>query len=217
MLIKKDFDDIDWEFGKKGILYRANSQTCFERTVLKSIVDENRPSYWGTYLNNKNEEKITFCTLIDTEMLYFLEKNIFKLSYYDPTPPFSHFPLAMEIDAEGYRDKIYESTEGEGLIIKGPIDIKDINILYSTHINRLEKIINPIDRDMINRLLCRMGDFNREDLLDRYDKDQEKVLLELCYMGHYLRLGEYTKEEKNLTKEYIKLLRGKLRSKTQAL
>jgi hypothetical protein len=197
-LIKVDYDEI-WKTSsqsppiekdgrRKGVLYRGNSQGRFELRVIESIA-QGRAAYWG--LNNQTDGMITFCD-INYLANTFYTIQLFQHGLVRMRHPFANHPLMMAINAENYKDRIYKSTGGEGLIIKGQIYLEDITILYSTQIDcyyqnipaKSEKYKEFISKEKkwLEELL-KKANAPKQDLLDNYKADPESVT-------EYIRLAQ---------------------------
>ncbi len=215
-LVKVNYNEIEWEAGRKGKLYRGNSQSNFEYKVFESSKKREKPNYYGCLdtfdRENDDGNRITFCDRAYIGGLYHLGRHIDHLrESCDYPEPFSNFPLFMEIDASKYKDRIFRSTKGEGLIIKGPISIDDIAVLFSTHIDILDER-QPKDiecRAWISYLKCKCKGLSRKDLLEKLDEDKAMVIQMLKFV---------TKREERLInlrgdefEEYFNVLRKKLR------
>ncbi len=234
-IIPISYNNIDWknsvressnlrpEFEGKRFLYRGNSQGKFEMHVLLSMLEDDKPSYFG--LNDIEYGKITFCSILYDDPFHYAKDWVEKFSPHNRIPPFSNFPITMEINAENYKDKLCVSTEGEGGIIRGPVDMNDITVLYSLHIDRTEErspFNDELTRNVLNgktELEASFGtespfgkpDIDREDLLDRYEKECDVILKKLYSFTCMSKPG--TKEERmRLLKDYLNVLRGKLRA-----
>jgi hypothetical protein len=225
-LIKVNYDEI-WETSpqgqpiekdgqKKGVLYRGNSQEMFELRAIESTA-QGRAAYWG--LNNQTDGMITFC---DTNYLantfYTIqqfEHNSVRIRY-----PYANYPLMMAINAENYKDRIYRSTQGEGFIIKGRINLEDITILYSTQIDRYYQSIPAKSeryKEFISKEkkwleeLLKKTNIPKQDLLDNYKADPESA-------AEYIRLAQISSnprlshtKARALEKKVIAILQEKLR------
>jgi hypothetical protein len=200
-LIKVNYEDI-WSphqhtsYRQKGRLYRGNTQKIFESRLIETTLEGN-PTYWGTV---DNHEKITFCSAVYHDSLFYTNHWLTKFdeAEYEAERSFPHafFPLAMEINAENYQDRIYKSTAGEGLIIKGPISLDDITILYSTRIDRLierqprkdvekERKNFASQKQAFEKMLETRG-ITRNDLLDAYDKNPRQVTNFILYFYYHV-------------------------------
>ena len=224
-LIKINYDDI-WASDshssnkRKGILYRGNSQKMLERRVIESMMDE-KPTYWGT--RSEGGEIITFCSPIYRDALFYAEYWIKKHMDFEVENshkfPHAFYPLMMEIKADRYKDRIYQSTGGEGLIIAGPINLEDITVNYSTRIDKfMEK---APERDKERKYLGLMkAAFEREitskgiqkdDLLDAYDKDPDQATGYLLIMNHGIDMRHAEPEHLESIAKSMEALRAKLR------
>jgi hypothetical protein len=230
VLFKVDFDKISWDsegypIGEKGHFYRGDLQERFEKRILFSMVNGEKPAYWG--YDDHKERKITFCSNRYTDSFFYVERLAEKYPVnYDDL--FTYFPIIMDIDLNKHKERLYASANGEGLIIKGPIDIDDITILYSSHINILEKNAPKFSDEMHRSMLIDIEglesihergsplvgikpDFSREDLLEKYEKNSEELLSMLRYRAFGPRYTPYTDEQTQLLRNYMEVLRGKLR------
>lgn len=215
-LVRVNYDKIEWEAGREGRLYRGNSQSNFEYKVFESLKKRERPNYWGCLdtfdRGNDDKNRITFYDRIYMGGIYHLGRHLDHLRESRDYPePFSNFPLFMEIDASRYKDRIFLSTKGEGLVIKGPISIDDITVLFSTHINLLdERMPKNIEcRAWIVYLEGKCNRLSRKDLLEKVDENKAMVIQMLKFV---------TKREERLItvrgdefEEYFEILRKKLR------
>ena len=221
-LVKVNFEDIGWNLGREGFFYRGNSQGKFERRVLESLVNNKDPKYYGVLDEGK---KLTFCS--NSFMIgigytsSWIEKQL-KFNRELELELFSKSPLIMEINANRYRDKIFESTSGDGLIIEGDINLDDIEIIYNGYINKLmEK--NPLKNHpnyiaSIQRFveICEKSGLLKEDLIASYKRIGLRRTISKLYLNAFgakivSKKESDTKEETRLIEEYIRILRSKLR------
>lgn len=201
-LTQTNLKRIEWKDPcTKGKLYRGHSQGMFEYRVLESVLRYMRPSYWG--YNKDDNGRITFCETRYNDGLFYAG---YWAKRYDLNHlrSFTHFPIIFEINAEKYKKRMYKSTEGEGIVIKGPIDLKDITILYALGVDILEQRYSAlaaaskdsatqeetrISTEILKSIkdskrkiesACAGGEFSTESLVSRFEKDRENVLEELC-------------------------------------
>jgi hypothetical protein len=226
-LIKVDYDDI-WDSDKhnssqkRGSLYRGNSQKMFERRVIESMMDS-EPTYWGT----ENEQgKLTFCSPEYLGALsyadYWLNKHEYDFELEKSNRfPHTFYPLMMEIKAENYKDRIYRSTTGEGLAIRGPINLDDITILYSTQIDKymeshpshqdlpkdgyLQKFKDALDKSISSKGM------EKDDLLDAYAKSPDEVTGLMLFWYHGRDRSRAKPEQIEAIARSMETLRAKLR------
>jgi len=222
-LIKVDYEDI-WASDshslnkRKGILYRGNSQKMLERRVIRSMMDRN-PAYWGT----ENEQgKLTFCSPIYRDALFYADYWLKKQDGFDREAgrrfPHAFYPLMMEIKADRYKDRIYRSTGGEGLIIAGPINLDDITVNYSTRIDRfMEK---APEQDMERKYLGLMKEafekditskgIRKDDLLDAYAKNPDQTTGHLLIFYHGMDMRNAKPRHLKAIAKSMEALRAKL-------
>jgi len=218
-----DYDSINWEFGRKGSLFRGNSQSTFEKRALDTFLEGN-PCYWGC--SDLDGRKLTFCDPSMIISLPFMERAVdaFHESYGenfipDINMPFSQSSINLEINAEPYRDRIYISTTGEGLIISGPIDLEHISVIFSTEDNKIEER-NPVPRtneclrNYINHIKRKgegYGMSSDKSLLTRYDINPQGTLGLLwshAYVwGHISQYKDPNPEDLEKLERYIELLK----------
>jgi hypothetical protein len=196
-LIKINYDDI-WASDRhssnkrKGILYRGNSQKMLERRVIQSMMDK-KPTYWGT---ENEQRKLTFCSPIYRDALFYADYWIKKHMDFEIENkhkfPHAFYPLMMEIKADKYKDRIYRSTGGEGLIIAGPINLDDITVNYSTKMdNFMEKAPEQdkerkylrLMKEAFERDITSKG-IQKDDLLDAYAKSPDQTTGHLLILYH---------------------------------
>jgi len=225
-LIKVDYDKI-WDRGKhsssqkKGTLYRGNSQKMLERRVIDTMMDK-KPFYWGT----ENEQgKLTFCSPKYYDSLFYSEYWLSQYNdfEYENTCKFPHafHPIMMEINASNYKGRIYRSTGGEGLVIKGPISLDDITILYSTHIDKFMEQFPSRDDVARTKHLKRIKDafeksmsakgIQKDDMLESYGKCPDEVIGYLLYFYHELDRSNAGPEHFEAIARSMEALRAKLR------
>jgi hypothetical protein len=219
---KIDYDDIDWRphWGKKGFLYRSNSQAKFEQRILDCIL-ENRPlSYFGCEDDEGPLGQITFCSERYNLGLFYTEHWMSPANDIPLIDTFTHFPLIMALNIENYRDRLFESTVGEGIIIQDPINLEDITILFSKNIDRFNQehpvknetacILKKTFQNRVNKYI-RLNILSKEDLIEKYKKNPEQISNELIHF-RYQQLGKMKKDEVNaIIKNYIKALESVLR------
>jgi len=198
--------NIKWQ--RKGILYRGNTQWKFEHTVLRSMISGVKPVYKGC---EDSEGIKTFCSNLLTEAIIFTRDRTREHSTYARRleSPFTIYPLIMEINVVNYTDKIYQTNEGEGLIITGSISLDDINIIFSSKKDLIPNL--PVKKSL--QELCRQADFKEEDLVERFEKNREEISLELYSKVFGPKIStqyDYQKEIKFIS-EFIEVLRTKFR------
>lgn len=220
-----DYESIPFgtEEGRDGYLYRGNGQYQFEEKLLDTFL-KRKPHYFGTYFNPtaNRKRKITFVDSAIYRTLYFMEKAIkeFRRSdkggNFEPDEfmPFSQSAILLEINAEPYKDKIYESNTGEGLVILGPIDLEDITAIFSTEKNETE---GRVPEPMNSALTWKIGDIEEQirehgmtpekSLLRRYDSDPERTLRMLWGNTHLRSRTQPSVQDLKNLEGYIEMLR----------
>ena len=219
-LEKVDYDLINWECGRKGSLFRGNGQHNFEKRVLDTFLEGN-PRYWGCSDPQQGDLTFTSDELL-AQPFYYMEravKEFYNTRRQNFTPntymPFSQSPILLEIDAEPYGDRICKSTTGEGLVISGPICLKDIFVIYSTEGCRIEERnthpdisvthqITDIERQMMEYEMS-----PDKALLRRYETNPEETLRLLC--GNVKPHKNPSSKDLDNLRGYIEILRGLFR------
>jgi len=195
MLTKINSDDIKWSnLVKPNFLYRGNSQTMFEIKYLNHLLKDG-----GDYFGCRSSGNIlTFCDNgINILSFSSLLPHTHSISNYNEDEirnmikfesesfyPLTMSPLIMVIDIEKYKDRLYRSDSGWGIIIKDPINFDDIKIIASSK-NKYEFLdyINEKSRNGIKLILEEdvIKYIPQEDLIDRYHKNRDlyrKLLLD---------------------------------------
>ena len=215
---KLDHNRIKWK-GKKDCLYRGTSQRNFERIILESLIRENKTSYFGYECRGEN---ITYaCSDPFTGIFYILHRD----PHYSSEPfdgkkpeewPFTNHPILLEINTKNLRDKLYLPEE-EGIVIKGSIDLEDINIIFSSRINRIGDLkfrsYAGEDTTEDRRVELKKGvekyGYLGKDLLDYFEEDLDARDV-ISLIGFGIRLMGYSESEKNKIRQFIEIMKGKM-------
>lgn len=139
-------EDIPWEF--PGVLFRATFQSYFESRILQSIVGGRGASY------SANSRESTCCTPYLLTAAGYATTRSFETTPIKPIPPlvkrrkdvnlhrpFSKHTLLIGVQAEPYKYRLFvEDGSLDAIQIQGPIQLEDITILYSSHIDRIDEL-----------------------------------------------------------------------------
>jgi hypothetical protein len=214
-LIPIDYERIIWE--NEGKLYRGHRQGEFEYDLAKGFGRDEPPSYCGA--SNVSQGRYTFCSSEPINMISSIMQRNFNDEREFITGSqdfFTLFPIGMEIDARSYRERLFRSIEGEGIVITGPISIDDINIVYSSRKDLLGDLFSEEWtsrlKEKLDSKIERASWISRDDLLSKYEKDPEEVrafLMTYLY-GMRMSLSPSTAQEMDKVDEYLQILREKL-------
>ncbi|MBW2972819.1 hypothetical protein KY346_00320 [Candidatus Woesearchaeota archaeon] len=244
---KIDYDAINWSDGNEGFLYRGHNQGMFEERVLQNMAegleayhgyddpDIKKATFCSpVYLTGifyAKDKAIKSNVLLEDDVLATMIQyggdsvspgsslEEFKQFFHNlcGTPLFSNFPIILEINAQKYKDRICESSRGDGLIIQGPICLEDITVLFSSQTDRLDERcpdIAPV-KEGILRLRKKLAEIceeiPREGLLDRYKRNPRGIKKKLLRRGFGPQVKDAEDWQYERIKEFIKVIRSKLR------
>jgi hypothetical protein len=196
-----------------GKLYRGIPQTALEQRIAQSMKGGSEPSYWGW--EDKSGQRYTFTGDKLIAFSYALRRS----AYLGKDILTTVHPCVLEIDVTPYLDRLLldgefledGSIQAEGIIISGPIAIKDIKVVEAVHTRGGHLLTGNISLDDLGRIEV-PKDFeetkSREDILDHVERYGEKILTPLV-VGYVQR--EITEEERlkirKLRETLTKLLR----------
>lgn len=162
-----------------GILFRGNSQARLEEDLFKSWVREESPIYRGNARSENNGEKITFVT---SDLYNTLAYSLQHFGSYGPKRNeefFTDHPIIIAINAEPYKDKIYDPKHGEGVYIAGDINEKDMVPVIGLNIDNFFKFMskeqNILDDATQKRMIKIYADkngFSKKSFIERYNSGQ---------------------------------------------
>ena|GEM_PF-6921167 len=244
---KIDYDTIRWAEGNEGFLYRGHNQGMFEERVLQNMTEgiEAYHGYddpeikkatfcspvYLTGIFYAKAEAIRLKVILEDDALATMSQyevdsvslgsNFEEFGQFfhnlGGMPLFSNFPVILEINAQKYKDSIYESSKGDGLIIKGPIDLEDITVLFSSQLDRLDERcpdITPVKEGimLLRKKLAKICEETpRESLLDRYTRNPRGIKKKLLRHGFGPQIKDAEDWQYERIKEFIKVIRSKLR------
>ncbi len=218
MLQKISYEQIPWI--EEGKLYRGTFQSAFELSVLKQL--KKGFQYFG-FLDSHEGEMSSTSKNWDDAVHYSIMRNPeycvnLRWSDREPSWPFSRYPLVMEINAEKYKDRLYAGLEWPNeVVIKGPISLEDITILFASNINKLREIRNVNDNLLRNTLFsieqCLVEkNFLRDHNLFKYlEQDRESVICTLNMYAFGMRLYQQMSETERLN-EFLDIMREKFKA-----
>jgi len=197
------------EFNKKLQLYRAIPQGFLESDIFRSSAENKSPSYFARTGNGG-----TFVTNNLLAALGYARDWTAFMGFKEIPTLFTNYMAIFGIDVSPYLDKLYFDTSGnEGIIINGPIAIKDIEVLFCSDKNILDKInLNEVLLDN-NEIYQR----KKEDLLSmleepsitlvkRYNDNKNELVVQIM---NYLKNQLNKKEIAKLLPKVISLLSSK--------
>ncbi len=182
------WDEVAWQ--KEGFLYRG----CVEGDLSQRLYDtceSQRPGYFGIYSRFPLEEKFTWTRTSLESVDYFAvhrtveRKNDVSTMIFPWNRPVH--PLILKIDAKPYKDNLgFSKSMGEqdGVIIRGAIDLDDVEVLYSSEVctiskNMKERIADHIKREAQERYPNQKYDqanyFQTEGFLDYFEREPERI------------------------------------------
>ena len=190
---KIELTELNWELDKPRFFYRGMIQADFEVNVLNNIIKYDKPCFFGCNDADDNLGPITFCSQDYFNGLWFARYQFESSAKRNVGSFFTCFPLIMQINAEKYKDRLLESSKGEGIIIKGLIDLEDITILLSKHVNKLKEF-SPLEDYSNKRLINTLNDFfhfydsqgifSEKDLLDKFLEDKNSFFNKFHSRGY---------------------------------
>ena len=204
-LHKIDYNTIEWE--RKGHLYRADSEGKFALRTLTAIVKEGKEEYCG-YIDANFGQKLTFCEPTVLHAAIHAKGTLEKpggRNYDVKRMGLSDFPIIMDMDIRLYRNSLYESPHGEGIIIDTPIDLDDIKIIYAPHINLMPKNI-----DFSLEEIAKSLGIEKEDLLGRYAKNPKRTKKDIGFLAFGYAFNNSEEQNKKI-QEFLSILRDKMR------
>ncbi|MFH1501294.1 MAG: hypothetical protein ABIE22_05120 [archaeon] len=183
-IVPVEYDDVQWI--KEGSLYRGHSQGVFEERVVHSVYQGQEPAYWGT--KNGDGTKLTFGSPLLSECLSHARSFIegFPKIAEERYKAFTHFPIILEINARPYKDNLFRSVAGEGYIIKDPISLNDIEVLYCLEFDKLKQAcpdskflkVIEVQLRLIKGTMKETG-FKKQSLLGNLQKNKAKTISEI--------------------------------------
>jgi len=214
MLKKVFFDEINWE--KEGVLYRGNTQHKLEEKLLYSFVND-APHYSGNAIEDR--EKLTFVTPSLFSGFWYAEYwlNQQKNSM-DIHTEFTFFPCVMAINVENYKNRIFTSTNGEGICLVGKIKPKDINLVFAKGIDRISKFFTdktPVrfkelndPTHIKNQLMTKIKEFDipKMSFLEKYH-NRKMSDEEICFIL-FGPSPSYSKEQVEKVRRAVKYLKA---------
>src|SRR3989338_7668742 len=193
MVNAQTFIPVDWKkipWREEGILYRG----CVEGDVSQRLYDtceSPRPGYFGVYSRFPTDEKFTWTRSSLESVLYYpvqrtVERGTDVSAKIFPWNRPVH-PLIMKINARPYKNNLGFSKnlgEQDGVIIRGAIDLDDIEVLYSSRICRISgKMKQEIEEDIQRKAqewysgqkYDQANYFQTEGFLDDFERDPERM------------------------------------------
>jgi len=131
MLEKVDPNDIELNY--RRAFYRATPQGFLERNIFLVSKQYDRPCYLAA--NGVEETHITPDFL---KALTYARDWCVPLEHREIPPIFTNYMAILEINAEPYLDRIYQSPTMEGIVIKNPIELQDIKLIWSADNTQLD-------------------------------------------------------------------------------
>ena len=124
------------ELDKRQYFYRAVPQGFVESRILQIAKYHNRPCYVAQTGINK-----TFVTNDFLLGLGYAQDWTALMDSKGVPFPFTEYVTFFGISAHPYLDRLYRDTSGnEGIVIKGPIDLQDIEVMFSADRNVIDKL-----------------------------------------------------------------------------
>lgn len=193
MVNAQTFIPIDWKkvpWREEGILYRG----CVEGDISQRLYDtceSPRPGYFGMYSRFPLEERFTWTRPSLESVDYFAMQrtveraNDISVKIFPWNRPVH--PIIIKINARPYKDNLgFSKSEGEqdGVIIRGAIDLDNIEVLYSSRVCKIGKTMRQAIEEDIQRKaqeLCSgqkydpANYFQTEGFLDDFERDPKRM------------------------------------------
>lgn len=208
---KLDFDQINWHI--RGVLYRGNAQHHLERKILTSFTETGKATYRGNSSDFKSLDRTTFVTpwpvLSFTYPISQVEQGKFNERGGDI---FTFYPCVIAINAEPYKDQIFDPSQGEGFVIKGDISADDIRMLFAKGIDRTSMITSE-DRESFaignirNSLLREINECSRlssKSFLDKYHSG--KITTRDIFYNLFMAKNSHSRADLSNVRKAIKYL-----------
>lgn len=170
-LVKIDYEQLKRKIGRKPELYRGTLQGFFERNILQSMVNGEEPSYFGYYDQNTGD-RLTFFDWTPYVAEGYIERLLVNdrhthEAFYSGQDPFTIHGIILKLDSEKYRDRLYFSKQGEGVVVIGNILLRDLEIIYS---KKRDSLVN----ERINFFTNRNGKTPTKEMIRRWEKTQKE-------------------------------------------
>ncbi|HIG93389.1 TPA: hypothetical protein HA242_01920 [Candidatus Woesearchaeota archaeon] len=182
------WDKVPWR--EEGVLYRG----CVEGDLSQRLYDtceNSSPSYFGIYSRFPTDEKFTWTRSSLESVLYYpvqrtVERGTDVSAKIFPWNRPVH-PLIMKINARPYKNNLGFSKnlgEQDGVIMRGAIDLDDIEVLYSSKVCTINKKMRERIADDIKRQAQEWypgqkydpaNYFQTEGFLDDFERDPERM------------------------------------------
>ncbi|MBS3073230.1 hypothetical protein J4465_00310 [Candidatus Pacearchaeota archaeon] len=225
-LVKLDYDS--WrncKYGRLGALYRGILQGSLEKNVLENLAEGKDPSYYGC--SNFGDKLTFFDKSPDVELYIERQLNNYssiKGQFHEGTWPFTFQGIVLKLNPEKYKERLYLSRQGEGLIVLGDISLNDLEIIYS-------KKTTTIIEETIKVHKCFLGEhpsentinswkklytdlpqkygFLEEDLFMALQRDPNRIE-SICDHVFGMRFHPHPEEKKEIIRNGLQILQAKL-------
>lgn len=229
-LYRIDYGRLKKRIGRQISLYRGTLQKNFERRILESISKGKEPSYYG-YCNNLGD-KLTFFTSEIVGSICYIDRCLenrheeMRKNFENGYDPFTVHGLVLKVNPGEYKNRLYGSREGEGIVILGDILAKDIEIVYSKDKDKIieEQIIYFLSSNgyVPNKSLIeywknanirnmKKSRFAKEDIFTAIKKDPDRIE-SICDHIFGMKIHPHPGAEKEIVKQGLQLLKLKVGS-----
>ena len=205
MVHAEAFQPIKWEnvnWTREGFLYRGCVQSDLEQAIFNSY-DHQRLYYCGLHLSLTSEsDMFTWTTPNNNGGAYYAKQRTGERSPSLINKYETIYPIIMRINAQPYRDNLglsREEGEQDGIVIRGPIALPDIEVIFASHIFKPE---NETQERSFRSMQTR---YSAKDLLDHYKERPRDVINTYLSLKFGLRIERYTEAERQAIKDFLDL------------
>ncbi|MBI5065795.1 hypothetical protein HZA97_06160 [Candidatus Woesearchaeota archaeon] len=209
-LQKIKFEQVPWI--NNGKLYRGTFQSNLELKLLKSIAQGQTPSYFG--YTDSSEGIITSCSIQPFDAAIYAcsrdpDRNNMSSSKPDNRSwPFTRYPSVIEINAENYGNQLCSGLEWPNeVVIRGPIDFKDITILFSTAHDLPQKEDHESQAMQIElEKAISAKKFSKDHSLLKYLREETDAVFAAIYTYGFGMKCSQTEEELQRIQDFVRLM-----------
>ena len=185
------------EFNKKLQVYRSCPQGLAEAGIFYHTRQSNNPCYAGN-LNSR--------TFVTNDLFRGLNygRDYGGLFLPERVPfPFTYYITLMAINILPYLDRLYRDTSGnEGIVISGPINLRDIEILFCADKNSLYNL------DLASVVLS--NGLSKENAEEEFQTRKQDFLFVIGESPDLTLVNRYRQNPKHLTGQIYKYMKRML-------